>query len=139
MNKVEYKMIKVLSNGPIRAKGGIYGPINSVYREKVSTIFLMICDKVQVVEVLNGVEIPLTVSNYDIDNTPAPEVKEVVKEVEKEVINTPTPEVIEVEKEVIKTPEQPKVDLSRTKNKNNKSQNQNKPKQPEIQADVIAE
>jgi len=63
------KNIKILSRTPIRAKGGIYGPILTPYTEKTSIIFAMITQGVDVVEVLkDGTEVKLTTINFDKDN-----------------------------------------------------------------------
>lgn len=66
---IAYKIVKVLSKGPIYAKGGVYGPIETPYKEDVRTIFNMISRGVRVVEVLrSGAEIELTPSNFDKNN-----------------------------------------------------------------------
>lgn len=74
------KRIKIPHNGPIYAKGGVYGPIKSAFVEHVSNIRLMLIGGVNVVEVLkDGSEIGLTLENYDKDNNPEVRDPEIVK------------------------------------------------------------
>lgn len=63
------KMVKVLTKGPIYAKGGVYGPIETPYKEDERTIFNMISRGIKVVEILrDGTELSLTPLNFDKDN-----------------------------------------------------------------------
>jgi hypothetical protein len=64
--RVNKKLIKILSRGPIYEKNGVYGPITVPYVENVRTIFLMLRGGKFIVEVLpNGEEVKLTISNFD--------------------------------------------------------------------------
>ncbi len=110
--KVSRKRVKVLTNGPIRAKGWAYGPILAPYFEDVKTIFAMLRDRIKVVEVLNGgVEIELSAQNFDKDNSHL-----AFKEIEQPadvIIETPvevTPAV--VEERVVEVEETPIVDIT---------------------------
>jgi len=70
------KLIKIKSNGPIYAKGGVYGPIETPYAEDLGTVFRMLSAGVKIVEVLeDGTEVVLTVSNFDKNNAPKKEEK----------------------------------------------------------------
>lgn len=65
------KMIKVPFRGPIYPKGSIMGPITTPYLEDHSTIAAMLIQHLPVIEVLpTGGEVPLSLHNYDKDNTP---------------------------------------------------------------------
>lgn len=66
---VTRKKVKVLTNGPIRAKGWVYGPILNPYMESTKIIFAMLRDSIKVVEVLNnGSELVLNATNFDKNN-----------------------------------------------------------------------
>ena len=72
-----YKMIKIPYNGPIMPLGGVYGPINSPFKQEVNEISALIMKGYPIIEVLNnGSEVNLTLSNFDKDNNPKVEKKE---------------------------------------------------------------
>jgi hypothetical protein len=111
---MDTKYIKIPYNGPIYAKGGIYGPITTPYVEEVSTIFRMISDKVKVVEVLSdGKEIELNATNFNKNNEPV--VKE-NKPVEVPVSLAPAPAPIVAPQNFTAT-------IPVNKNQGNKNQN----------------
>lgn len=66
------KFIKVLNRCIVTtSRGRVRGPITTPFREDTDFIYIMIVrDKAKVVETLgNGVEIPLTVDNFNKDNS----------------------------------------------------------------------
>lgn len=70
MSSVQKKRIRIPGHGPIWQKGGLIGPINSPYYEDIHTIASMIMAKREVIEVIkDGVEVTLTLANYDKDNS----------------------------------------------------------------------
>lgn len=69
MNK---KKIKILSSGIIRVKGYICGPVLTPYDEDVDTIYKMLAEGIDIVEVTDdGREVELTVSNFKDDHSSA--------------------------------------------------------------------
>ena len=105
------KKIKILTSGPIRAKGLIYGPVLTPFMENEDTIFALLAAGVDVVEVLpDGKEVKLTVMNFKEDNgfepdpavvdAPAPQ-EEPVAEPEPAVEETVNEDAVEV---TIETP-----------------------------------
>jgi hypothetical protein len=115
------KKIRILESGPINALGGIQGPILSYYRETMATIFQLVRDGVNVIELTpDGSEIPLNIQNYDkelggtyaevdidtppvqepvktpvVEADPAPVVKEETKDDAEEVVEEPVTEEVE--------------------------------------------
>lgn len=88
---METKRIVIPHNGPIYPKGGVFGPINTPYVEKVSTIGVLLLNNYPVEEVLdNGERVKLTLQNYDKDNSvkkETVEANETVSTEKKEVNN----------------------------------------------------
>lgn len=101
------KKIKILTSGPIRAKGLIYGPVLTPYMETEDNIFTLLAAGVKVVEVLpDKTEVELTLSNFRADNSvkPVPTVEPVV---EPEPVQEPVVEEAPVEETVEVTVETP--------------------------------
>lgn len=70
MATVTKKMVVLPDAKPIFPKGGISGPIMTPYMETVPTIGTLLMRGYRVTEVLaNNVRIPLTLSNFDQDNS----------------------------------------------------------------------
>ena len=69
MNVVKKKKITIATSGPLRIKGGINGPIDIPYMEKVSLIAQMLMNKYKVYEHLaDGTKILLNFQNYNTEN-----------------------------------------------------------------------
>ena len=106
---------------PLNCKGGIMGPILTPFFEDIETIRHLVATRYLIKEVLDdGTKVPLTLYNYDKDNSgfmkpkkPAP-VK--VEEPKKE-------EIVVKEEEVENVVQNPKNDF---KNKNNFNNNKQK-------------
>ncbi len=114
--RVTTKMIKILHNGPIYEKSGIFGPIRTPYMEDVQTIFRLLSGGKKVVEVLsNGKEVELNVSNFDKKN-------DIVE-------NKPVQVVIPQE------PVKPPVVEHQQNNNNNNFKNKWKSRQPEVKVE----
>lgn len=63
------KMITVHCNRPIRAKGGVCGPILTPYKEDISIIFSMLSQNIKIKEILkDGTQVELNFSNFNTDN-----------------------------------------------------------------------
>lgn len=66
------KRIKILTRGIIKVRGGrMNGPVLTPYFEDTDEIFKLISAGVKVIEVVDGEEVPLTVSNIHTDNSSA--------------------------------------------------------------------
>lgn len=110
---MEKKKIKILTDGVIRVKGFINGPVLTPYKEDISTIFALVSSGVKVVEVCDdGTEITLTTSNFSEDHS-KPHVKEEV--MEEKVENDQTDDVKnevneEVHEEKIETTEEQSIE-----------------------------
>lgn len=119
------KMITVHYNGPIRAKGGVCGPILTPYNEDIDTIFKMLTQGIKVVEVLKDKsEVILNLSNFNTDNEPVEETE--TKVVEDKVEPTP----------VVQPVQQNQHFNNKKKNKHNKYNNQYVQK---VQEQVVTE
>lgn len=108
------KKIKILTSGPIRAKGLIYGPVLTPFMETEDNIFTLLAAGVRVVEVLpDKTEVELTLSNFRADNTPkaAPVVEP--EPVQEPVVDEVPEETVEV---TVETPavEEPAEDVNVT-------------------------
>lgn len=135
------KKIKILTRGPIRVKGFINGPVLTPYYETTNTIFAMLSENINIVEVCDdGVEIPLTLKNFTEDNSKAArearEKKNVVKEDVKE--ETKEESVVEPEKDKVeeKKVETQKPSYNNKYNQNNKNHNKNNKYQNNSQVHV---
>lgn len=114
------KNIRIDHHGPIYAKGGMYGPIITPYKETDKfVVSQMIMAGIKVVEVLpNGTEVVLTLDNFDKDNSAT----------KKEADQQPAKE----------QPQQAKVQTQTQSNKqqqqqNNKQQQKQDPKPEDLQ------
>lgn len=75
------KRIIIPQSGPIFPKGGVYGPIETPYMEDVHTISVLLLNNYKVVEVLeDGTKVPLTLQNFDKDNSVKVETVQETKE-----------------------------------------------------------
>lgn len=144
---MDKKKIKILTRGPIRAKGFINGPVLTPYFESTSTIFTMLTSGVHVVEVCeDGREVRLTPNNLYEDNSKVVEpekveevkvetmVEEMVSEepkveeavIEEDVVEEEVKEeVAEVEKVEEVKPEETKVEAPKPQYQNNYNKYQN--------------
>lgn len=141
MNTNKTKLIKVTSRGLVMTSRGICRSPLGQYREKVENILVMITkNKATVVEVLpDGKEIPLTIQNFDKDNTGVEVVTETIKvpvklaELEK---------VEEPKKEELQQPAQEdnsNKQLSRKERKRLEYEKRNAEKKEEVKAEETVE
>ena len=78
---MDFKTITIPHTGPIYAKGGVYGPITTPYREDVQTIGAMLLGRIKVNEVLeDGTEVELTLAGLtkkvtDVEHVPQEEIE----------------------------------------------------------------
>lgn len=123
---IDKKRIRIPYNGPILAKGGIYGPIQVPYIEDVSLIGAMLLSNIPIVEVLdNGKETTLTLQNYNHDiQAVAAEREALNREIEKERIEKEKAEAEAARK--AQEAEASAKAAEREKEKQHETQNQNK-------------
>lgn len=117
-----YKKIVVETFGmiPLNCKGGIMGPILTPFLEDIETIRHLVATRFLVKEVLeDGTKVPLTLYNYDKDNSgfmkpkkPAP-------------VRTQEPKKEEVVKEKVDEVEKPRNDFKNKNNFNNNNRQKN--------------
>jgi hypothetical protein len=70
MSLITTKMITLPDGKPIYPKGGVYGPINTPYRESVRTIGVLLMGGYNVIEVINEeTRVALDMFNFDQDNS----------------------------------------------------------------------
>ena len=116
---IRNKRIRIPYSGPIYAKAGVYGPITNPYREDIPVIQQILMAGIPVVEVVNGREIDLNLSNFKQDFTvPDPEVtvpvpSDFTEEVEKD-------EAVVAEEEVVETVEDAKDEIKKDEAPQNK-------------------
>lgn len=136
------KLIKVTSRGLVMTSRGICRSPLGQYKENVENILVMITkNKATVIEVLpDGKEIPLTIQNFDKDNTGAEVVsEEPVKEPVKPV------ELKKVEEPKKEEPQQPAQEensnkqLSRKERKRLEYEKRNAEKKEEVKAEETVE
>lgn len=132
------RKIKILSPGPIRAMGGIHGPILTPYTVDETKLASLLSEGLKIVEVMpNGREQEINIGSVYHSTNKAPEVvaptvEEVVEEPKGEPVNVETfdaPTTEEVVDEVEETasedsettPEERRNDNNYHKNKHNKN------------------
>jgi hypothetical protein len=138
------KRIRIPYSGTIYAKSGVYGPITTPYREDLDVIQAILVSGIPVIEVIDGREIPLTLSNYKKDFTKKEQVKTdptVVVPVPSEFTVPPTgnPElpIGNPEPPAVVTPVKDDTDPTGGSNKNQQAQNnKNKEKNSQKQTNV---
>lgn len=141
MNTNKTKLIKVTSRGLVMTSRGICRSPLGQYREKVENILVMITkNKATVVEVLpDGTEIPLTIQNFDKDNTGADVVTETIK------VPVKLAELKNVEEPKKEEPQQPAQEdnsnkqLSRKERKRLEYEKRNAEKKEEVKAEETVE
>lgn len=93
------KKIKILTSGPIRAKGLIYGPVLTPFMETEDNIFTLLAAGVEIVEVLpDGKEVKLSMMNFKNDNAFVPDQDPVA---ETPVVEDPVVEIEPVVEDVV--------------------------------------
>lgn len=141
MNTNKTKLIKVTSRGLVMTSRGICRSPLGQYREKVENILVMITkNKATVVEVLpDGKEIPLTIQNFDKDNTGVEVVTETIK------VPVKLAELKKVEEPKKEEPQQPAQEdnsnkqLSRKERKRLEYEKRNAEKKEEAKAEETVE
>lgn len=140
---LSHKTITIPDARPIYPlAGGVYGPIETPYRERLSNISLLVFGGYNVVEHVNGKKIKLTVSNFDTDFTKvekepvveAPKQTEAPKETTQvpPVADTKEPEITVVPGSETPKQEETKAPVNNSNNQNNNKKNKNKQYQSDV-------